>query len=130
MLAMSRVEFDALVEKVTGIPTPAPDAPEEIWDQWEVAAAFLIRGHDNPRDLDSMRVAAVNALLSDNPEAGKRRRLKPHIERALGRQLTPEEFAAGHISQAMLEGAESVGLSGDIRPNAPAGDVQLADMLT
>jgi hypothetical protein len=89
-------DLRAEIESICGLPCPPPGVPNErdLWAQHEVASNFLLEARRGG-DPEENRKAAAEWTLQNH--AHPLNELVPHIERALGRKLLPEEIAAGTL---------------------------------
>ncbi len=82
------------LERLSGLPCPPRGAANErdLWAQWEVASNFLLYARQGG-DPEAAKIAAAEYTLQHH--AWPIAELVPHIERALGRVILPEEIATG-----------------------------------
>lgn len=85
---LSAAELRAEIEHLCGLPCPPDGAPVEMWEEHEVAANFLLamRGAN---DVAAAKAAAAEFTLRN--AIFPIERLRPHIERAMGRKLLDSE---------------------------------------
>ena len=81
------------LERVTGLRTPARDAPPERWREWFVASMF-VRHHRAIADPTEARAAAATDVL----RRWNHEDYLPLLETALGRPLTEAEIAAREVT--------------------------------
>lgn len=85
---------EILTREFCGLPPPAEGAPAEEYHRYAVAGFFLLFCHEAASPTEG-KIAATNFLLQQEND---RADFLPHIESALGRELTDAERREARIS--------------------------------
>ena len=85
---------EILTREFCGLPAPADDAPVEEHHKYTVAGFFLLFCHE-AKDAGKGKMAAANFLLQQEND---RNDLLPHIQSALGRNLTKAELREARVT--------------------------------